>query len=175
MKLKCGCIIRKISKAEREDYPEEASFILDKACDKHQKEMEEKKLKLPIPNNVLPGVLPKVAEVDNYILEYTGKVRVKSVNTGKVLGEVEIPKDHPLRQRFNISSQVMQGATDFMDKITARLQALYGELDKEKVKEFMGLMTSVGEQIVKPGEMQKAEKVVVKEAKKHTKKKKEKH
>lgn len=34
---KCGCVIRKISKGEVEDYPEGTSFIIDELCEKHKK------------------------------------------------------------------------------------------------------------------------------------------
>ena len=41
MKYKCGCIARKILKAEREDYPKGTEWILDKMCDEHQKETDD--------------------------------------------------------------------------------------------------------------------------------------
>ena len=40
MKLKCGCIIRKITKPEKDDYPEEVKWICDEACEEHQKIMD---------------------------------------------------------------------------------------------------------------------------------------
>ncbi len=41
MKLKCGCEIRKILKAEREDYPDGTEFIVDQLCEEHKKEIED--------------------------------------------------------------------------------------------------------------------------------------
>jgi len=41
MKLKCGCVIRKILKGEKEDYPEGTTSILDEVCEEHTKVMEE--------------------------------------------------------------------------------------------------------------------------------------
>jgi len=41
MMLECGCVQRKITKSEKEDYPEGTDFILDKICEKHQRQVNE--------------------------------------------------------------------------------------------------------------------------------------